>query len=106
MNGGFAGTGDAEDVRTACTKMGRAAWDLFRAQDSDKIREFLKERFNNPSIINAGSTNGVHNGTMGNVNGGGNGQRGRMGRNQETQFMASSFTWMKNCGTSCMKRSA
>jgi lysine-specific demethylase 3 len=37
---------------------GYAAWDLYRAEDSDKIREFLRKKFTSGSAAMAAVTNG------------------------------------------------
>lgn len=59
---------------------GCAAWDLFRAQDSEKIRAFLREKFT-PVNTNA---NGAGPGSDGNTGGASvNGQKGKTGRGSE-----------------------
>jgi lysine-specific demethylase 3 len=58
---------------------GCAAWDLFRAEDSEKIRSFLREKFS-PVNANANGTNGAAsnvNGNAGGANANANGQKGK-----------------------------
>jgi lysine-specific demethylase 3 len=71
---------------------GCAAWDLFRAEDSDKIRKFLREHFSPVSSTSGSSTkngnpnatgNGTANANATNNGGGVNGQKARTARANE-----------------------
>lgn len=55
---------------------GCAAWDLFRAQDSEKIRAFLREKFTPANAIPNGTNANAANGN-GNANANANGQKGK-----------------------------
>lgn len=56
---------------------GCAAWDLFRAQDSDKVRSFLREKFASSGANGANANSAANaNGSAGvNVGAGANGQK-------------------------------
>jgi len=67
---------------------GCAAWDLFRSQDSDKIREFLREKFKPANANGAGTANGASgsissNSGPGSANAGGNMQKGKTGKGND-----------------------
>jgi lysine-specific demethylase 3 len=68
--------------------LGCAAWDLFRAQDSDKIRDFLREKFKPVNANGPGPTNGTpgsnpNNNGIGSANAGGSSQKGKTGKGND-----------------------
>jgi [histone H3]-dimethyl-L-lysine9 demethylase len=66
---------------------GYAAWDLFRAQDSEQIRAFLREKFS-PALPNgANASSGSNaNGGAGSASANANGQKGKTGTGRTNEW--------------------